>query len=698
MAINQLIYQRAEAAGRAVRLAPKPDYLAGREGLLAEVHTRLSAGDASTPRTVVLSGMGGAGKTSVALEYAHCHQGEVGVAWQFDCEDLAVLPDEFGILADQLNVRDLLATRDWVATVHGVLAEYPRGWLLIFDNVEDPAAVRKFLPPAGPGRVLVTSRNPLWSPGQAVDVPVLSTDVAADFLISRTGDPDKQAAAGLAGELGGLPLALEQAGAYMQATRVTLAEYLELFRQRRADMLVRGEPIGYDRTVATTWDLAFGRLQQASPRAVGLLRLLAFCAPEAIPLRLLLQPRPGLVEQLGQDVAPLLTPLLADWVTAIDAIADLHRYSLVTAKGGVVSVHRLVQAVTIGQMSAGLAGQWRQAVAALIEAALPEDARQPQTWPVFGRLRPHADKVLAPGSSGMERVASYLGNSGSYAAARDLQRGVVRALEQMLSPEHPDTLTARRDLARWTGRAGDRAEARAQSEALLPVTERVLGSEHPDTLAVRAEIANWTRKGGGRGGHRRKHSDTGAVRADGPSRTREPGGRERAAAQYAELLPVFRRVLGPEHLDTLAVRKGLAWSTGEAKKTVEARDQFADLLPVVGQVLGPEHPITLDARAGLARFTGSEGGVGDPAGARDQFTALLPEYQRILGPEHPETLYIRHSVARWTGQAGNPAGARDQYEALLSARERILGPEHPDTRDARKLLAYWTEKANSQAN
>ena len=138
----------------------------------------------------------------------------------------------------------------------------------------------------------------------------------------------------LAGELGGLPLALEQAAAYIQASGDSLAGYLASFRQRRPDLLARGEPTGYPETVATTWALAFEDLQQAAPGAAGLLRLLAFCAPEAIPLRLLLQPRPGLAEQLGAEVAPVLVPLLEDELAAGDAIAALRRYSLVTPGRG----------------------------------------------------------------------------------------------------------------------------------------------------------------------------------------------------------------------------------------------------------------------------------------------------------------------------------------------------------------------------
>ena len=202
--------------------------------------------------------------------------------------------------------------------------------------------MERFLPSAGPGRVLITSRNANWPPGQVLDVPVLGTEVAAGFLVRRTGDPDEQAATELAKELGGLPLALEQAAAYIQASGGSLAGYLGSFRRRRTDLLARGEPTGYPETVATTWRLAFEHLQQSAPGAVGLLRLLAFCAPEPVPLGLLLRPRPGLTKGLQRKVAKVVKPLLEDPLAATDAIAALSRYSLARPEGdGAVSVHRL---------------------------------------------------------------------------------------------------------------------------------------------------------------------------------------------------------------------------------------------------------------------------------------------------------------------------------------------------------------------
>ena len=170
-----------------------------------------------------------------------------------------------------------------MASVHAVLAVAATPWLLVFDNASDLKSVRAFLPPAGNGRVLITSQDPYWPDRQAVEVPVLDQDVAAAFLLTRTSSADQAAAMELAAELGGLPLALEQACAYIQAAGCGIAEYLAIFRQRRTDLLARGQIAGDDKQVTTTWVLAFDRLQHTSPQAIGLLRLLACCAPETDP-------------------------------------------------------------------------------------------------------------------------------------------------------------------------------------------------------------------------------------------------------------------------------------------------------------------------------------------------------------------------------------------------------------------------------
>ena len=570
--------------GQALRLLPRPAPY-GREELLADLDVCLTEGDADRPHVVTLFGLGGTGKTSVALEYTYRDLDTLKVAWQLAADDSTVLTAGFGDLAAQLGLRAPLPAGDPVAHVHDVLAARPGDWLLIFDNAPALAMLRHTLPPKGRGRVLITSQNPFWPGGQALEVPKLGQDVAAAFLQARTHSADQDAALQLAGELDGLPLALDQATAYMQATGHSIREYLGLFRQRRAELLARGEPTGYDKRVSTTWALAFAELDHAG-RAAGLLRLAACYAAEDIPLRLLLLPRPGLTAEFGAEVAPLLLPLLEDDLARDDAIADLRRYSLISAPhDGLVSVNRLVQAITLAQLPADVADAWRQAAAMLIDAALPGDPTRQEDWPVFAALLPHAQAALTHASQGLAKIAEYLGASGNYAAARDLAQQIVRALETELGAERRDTLIARGGLAFWTGQAGDPAEARDQFAELLRTATHVMGGEDHETLTIRANLARWTGAAGD------------------PAAARD---------QFAELLPVRERLSGFEDPSTLTARANLAHYTGEAGDPAAARDQFAELLPVRTRISGPDHPETLAGRSNLARWTGE---AGDPAGA-----------------------------------------------------------------------------------
>jgi hypothetical protein len=672
MVIGTLAYQRRqEAPGMPVRLPPRPVFLAGREGLLAELDARLSAKPwHAGPRLVALCGLGGAGKTSMAVEYAHRHLAGVEVCWQFPAEDQAVLAAEFAVLAAQLGARDVVDARDPVAAVHAVLARTGVRWLLVFDNAVDRASVERFVPPAGNGRVLVTTQSQHWPPGQGLDVPVLATEVAAEFLVGRTGDADLAAARELAEALGGLPLALEQAAAYMQATGTTLAGYLPLFRDRQADLLARGEAAGHPLDIAATLGLALSRLAGQAPSAIGLLRLLSFLAPEPVPLGLLLTGQQA-SSLPGREVTAEIGPLLGDPVAAGDAITALRRYSLLSPAGdGIVLVHRLVQAVTCAQTRTEAAVQWKQVATALVEAAIPADPEAPAAWPSLAGLLPHARALLELTSEGIERIARYLGHSGSYPVARDLFRLITdaHAANDDYGSRHRGTLAARQELARWTGLAGDAAGARDQLAALQPVFEQVLSPDHPRTLAVRQELARWTGTAGDAAG---------------------------ARDQIAALLPISERVLGPDHFGTLTARANLAHSTGEAGDAASARDQFAALLPISERVLGPDHPDTLTTRSNLASWTGE---AGDAASARDQFAALLPVRERVLGRNHPDTLYTRHELASCSGTAGDAAGARDQFEALLPIFERVQGPDHPRTLDARHELASWTGEAGDAAD
>ncbi|MGW0810073.1 tetratricopeptide repeat protein [Nonomuraea sp. NPDC002799] len=731
------VASRPQIPTRPVHLPPRPPRLLGREEVVAGLRERLTAVTVS-PCAVAVHGLGGVGKSCLVLEYAYRHQRDYRLVWHFTAEDPAVLSAAFARLAALLGSRGVADAADPVDQVHAALAARTEPWLLIFDNAPEIDLLRPFMPPAGPGHVLITSRSGSWPREQALELPVLEPDPAVALVLARSGRDDRVAAAALAVELGALPLALEQAAAYMAEAGLTVAEYLDLLHGQRAELLAQGQAWGHRELVTTTWQLTFERLARANPEAIALLRVLACYSYEAIPYQLLLgqlerrSPR----ELCNADMrrhraygrlrnsrvhrlrgfrpwigAMLVMQELPQNALAINtAVGALRRLSLIGPPvDGTVSVHRLIQAVTLDRLSSREQRRWGNAAAVLLEAVLPDQPAQARNWPRYAALLPHIRRVLKPGSPGMDKTGQYLGASGDYRTARSLFQEIGDALTTSMGPEHPATLTARHELARWTGELGDAASAREQYAELLPVRERVQGPEHPDTLTIRHELARWTGELGDAASAREQyaellpvrervqgpeHPDTLTIRHELARWAGELGDAVAARDLYADLVPVRERVQGPEHPDTLTARANLAQWTGEAGNAVAARDQYAALLPIRERTLGPEHPVTLTVRANLAQWTGE---AGDPAAARDQYAALLPRCEHVLGPEHPDTLTTRHSLAQWTGKAGDPVAARDQYARLLPLRQRVSGPVHPDTLITRANLAQWTGQAGDPA-
>ncbi|MBE1592360.1 tetratricopeptide repeat protein [Nonomuraea angiospora] len=687
----------------------------GREAAMTALRQTLR--DTTGPGVIsqAVLGLGGVGKSELALQYAHHHRQDYGLVWWIDADspdqirvELAALARALAcgidsVAAEQATVEEAAAwALSWLAT-------HP-GWLVIFDNVEEVADVEPYLARLAHGHVLITTRRDIgW---QHLNITPLRLELlprpaAIALLAGLIGPPDSANSDGLgelAEHLGDLPLALAQAGTYIARTpRMNLSAYLQLLKDIPARMYAAATAGGdAERVVAKVLTISHARIQAINPLAIDLLNLLACFAPDNLPCSVL----DGLPE--------------TDLLQVDEALALLESYSLITLTPSLVelvpgqpedlvSVHRLVQAVTLHRLAPDQRDQIRDSAAELVQAALPDNPRTISTWPGYQALLPHARAVLPADSPGLHRLVDFLDASGDYTTAVQLQQDIYTHALATLGAEHPDTLTARHNLAWWTGEAGDVATARDQHMALLPVLERVLGAEHPTTLAARNNLAIWTGEVGEAITARdqctallpalervlgAEHPNTLAARNNLASWTGEAGDAATARDQYTALLPVLERVLGAEHPNTLTIRHNLARWTGEAGDAVTARDQYTVLLPILERVLGAEHPNTLTIRHNLARWTGE---AGDAATARDQYTALLPVLERVEGAEHPDTLAARHNLARWTAGTGDAATARDQFATLLPVRERVLGAEHPATLATRHNLAWWTGEAGNAA-
>jgi hypothetical protein len=632
----------------------------------------------------VLAGLGGVGKTSLARAYAQRHSYQL--VWWIRAEDPAAVDAEFRSLLDVLLLPgDSVKVGDARAVVFAWLTQQNTPWLLILDNVPDAASVNGLLPP-GNGHVLVTSRATGWLDHSVVEP--LGTKAAVELLVSQSGDSDRAAAEELATELGGLPLALTQAASYTRTTGVDLAAYLRWYRDKSAVLHQEGKPADYPDTVATTWELAMDRL---SPNAKTLLNLIAFYAPEAIPLHLLLK------SARMAELKPL-----ADEFTRHQAVGELCAYSLISARSDTVTVHRLVQSVTRNRLHEG---DWANTARELLHLAEPDGpatSAEIATWnalhnhihAVLGYLPPEHPETLIT----RRMLARGIGETGNAAQARALFAELLPTVERILGPEHSDTLVTRHNLAHWTGQAGDPARARDMVAELLPTMERIFGPDNLSTLAARYKLAHWT----GQAGDPARARDMVAEilptmeRIFGPDNPGTLATRHNLAnwtctvgdptcACYL-LVELLKRILGPDNSWILLARHSVAQWTGQAGDPTRARNLFAELLPTEERILGPEHLSTLAARHNLAHWIGQSG---DPACARDLFAELLPTVERILGPEHRSTLHTRGDLARWTGKAGEPGRAWELLAELLPVCERVLGTEDAETVRARRGFEYW---------
>ncbi|MGH3754047.1 MAG: BTAD domain-containing putative transcriptional regulator [Pseudonocardiaceae bacterium] len=652
--------------------------IVGREQELAALRAGFTDPQRSgRPVWQVLTGLGGVGKTSLARAYAQRYQDHYGLVWWVRAEDPEAVPGEFRALLDILASQYAEDTHDPVQAVHAVLANRAGPWLLVIDNIAEPEALRGLLPAAGAGDVLVTSRAGTW-PDRRMVLPVapLAQAHAVDLVTTLSGDTDQATAAVLAHELGGLPLALAQAGCYVAHSALDLAGYLALYRDRRADLHREGHAPDYPDTVATTWQLTFDQL---TPLARALLSLLAWYAPDTIPLDQLLAPGTDHLP-LPEPVHTALWPLLTDQLQQHRAITELVAYGLLTRAGprGSVTVHRLVQAVTADQLAArNHHHAWITAAATLLDAACPQWPGTRATTVTTGQnlqtLQTHVRVLLEhlhpdqPITLNLRyTLADWIGMTGDNARARKLGTALVEDSQRLLGPDHPGTTIARRGLAYWTGKAGDVVSARELAAAAVQDMTRVLGPDDRHTLLARTNLARWTGAAGD------------AVSA-----------RQLAAAVHDDA----QRVLGPDDRYTLVTQANLAQWTGAAGDVAGARELATAVVSNAQRVLGPDDRYTLATRASLAQWTGE---AGDVVSARELAATLVADDERVLGPDHRHTLLARANLARWTGAAGDVARARELATAVLEDFMRVYGADHRDALLARGWLTPWTRQTSDR--
>ena len=626
----------------------------GREQLLDQ----LGAGLAKQVTAVLphaLHGLGGVGKTQVAIEYAYRNRGDYDVVWWIPADQPALVRSSLAALAPHLGLPQSPATGIQEAA-SAVLDALRRGepysrWLLIFDNANEPEDINELIP-RGPGHSLVTSRSHRWrGKVETLPVDVFSRAESVQFLARRIQHSiDATVANELARELGDLPLALEQAGALQAETGMGTEEYLDLLGTQTRELLAESRPSDYPLSMTAAWRISVSRLTEIQPAALELLRCCAFFGPEPIPRDVF---RKGIRASGSQ-----LSGILANPILLARVIRDLGRFALATVNTSnrTIQVHRLIQALLRDDLDEEQRARFRHEVHLLLAGTAPTDPNDEAKWPIYAELVAH---VLPSGMPECQAPASrrlglamirYLYLRGDFASARAFTDEFLAKWIAASGEDDPYVLTAQWYLGDLLRDMGDFPAAYAVTESALARAPRVLEPGHETTMALAT----------GFGADLRALGDFAA-----------------AFARDTETLRACEETLGPDHPRTILARNCLALDyqlIGEYPTAKELHQQAYDELSQATSMISKVNVLT--SWAALSRAVRLSGEYTDARIlAEDAYEFGMTE----LGPDHLATLRTGTELAialRLEGEVVSSIGlARD----LLARSERLAGRDDPNT-------------------
>jgi len=706
-------------------------FFTGREELLSQLRNKLTNSNPNDLiRPLAITGLGGVGKTQIAIEYAYRYRREYQNVLWVSATNIDTLVTSFLTLATLLHLpeRDeqdqsiiIIAIKQWLAT-HS-------DWLLIIDNVNDLDILQNFLPSPEilnchillTTRVFATSRI-----AASISVEKMTQEEGILLLLRRSGilaqnaplsnvtEVDQSSARAICTQLDGLPLALDQAGAYVEETAYSLSNYLDLYQAQRIALLrERGSfTLDHPESVATTFSLAFQRVEISNSHSAEILRLCAFLSADAIPEEIFTDYTPKL--------NPELQPIVANQIELNGAIKVLLNFSLIRRNSDIktLTIHKLVQAVVKDEMEQRIQRQWAERTVRFVSSSFPFAI--PQLWEVCQRFLPHAyiceklieqwqiERIEAAGL--LYRMGRYLEQRAQYRQAELLYQKALTVREKVKGPEDFDS-SKERDLSIATilnsladvyREQGKYAQAVQMYERVLDIRKNILGSENSLVAISLKNLANTYHSRGKyiqaetqfRQALRIQekalgsmHHEVGAILNDFALLYQDQG-------RYLEAETFYKRALHikeqePESISLSSNLSNLANIYALQGRYIEAVPLSQKALAICEKIQGPEHP-------DVALRSNNLGGIyyhqDKFAEAESLFSRALAIYEQVLGPDHPLIAITLNNLAALYGTQGNDSLAESYLKRAQDINERTFGPSHPRVAATLSLLAQVYHK------
>lgn len=693
-------------------------FFTGRENILASLHDKFHSGKPAAMAQAI-SGLGGSGKTQIALEYAYRYHRDYSVILWLHGDKREALREDWNTIASQLRFTAKEKGERVVDSIKAWLKANTR-WLLILDNDEDLTLARTLIPSRPLGHVLLTTRTQnTGSTAQRVDLCHIARDEAILFLLRRIKKlsqdaqltdvlpADRQKANEIAALLGDHPLALDQAGAYIEETGCSLDDYRCLYSTRRANLLIMRGDLGTDHptSVTATFVHSFEKVAQTNsigPAALGLLCFCAFLDPVAIPEEL--------IQHAAPELGPVLQPVASDALTLDAAIALLRKYSLVnrTSETKLLSLHPLVQAVLRDWMSEKERHTWVTRTVRAVNVAFP-DIEEVQNWHRCQQAIPHIQACLtlitqytllsSEAARLLYQAGLYFRIQAQYEKAEALLIKAAAIHKQVALPEQKET-AADLGIAFWRHHTqGMYIEAEPLLQKELAYAEQILGSTHQHVATVRLKLAELYYKQG-------KYSD--------------------AEQLFLQSLSIKEQNVGLLHSCIACNSNGLGLVHSALGKYPLAKAWFMHALTLWETLPEPQHPFIGSTLGALARHSITLGNYAQAEtylkrervhleqtlqplhpsiatslndwavlcmaqGKYDQIKIQLDQAQKIfiqtVGLKHPIAARVLYTSAQRYALYGNYARAEQLLQEVLGIREQAFGFEHPDVASTVNTLA-----------